>query len=114
MPSSIALGTVAQNPNNSTNALSQVPTRLAPLEEDVQLQPATSSSSSSSDGAAKAEPSRLKKVSSAVQTGFGLWGNKDKGKHDVEADPNAAPTKQTDQGWQYTSNMVDVLDTVGE
>jgi hypothetical protein len=116
MPSSMALRSVAVDPNPSTNALQQVPSRLPALEEEVQLSPTSSGSSSDSNASAhdKAGPSRLKKVSSAVSTGFGLWGNKDKGKEqDVEAGADGLPATSMDQGWQYSSNMVDVLDTVG-
>ena len=116
MPSSMALRSVALNPNASSNALQQSTTRLPALEEEVQLEPTSTGSSDTSDSSAhKNGPSRLRKVSSAVQTGFGLWGNKDKGKNqDVEAGAGAdVPGTQMDQGMQYSSNMVDVLDTVG-
>ncbi|KAF2685663.1 hypothetical protein K458DRAFT_300387 [Lentithecium fluviatile CBS 122367] len=112
MPSSTALRSVALNPNTSTNALSQSASRLPALEEEVQLEPTATNSTSTSDSSApRAEPSRLRKVSSAVQTRLGFW--KDKGKEqDVEAGADTIPAPQMDQGWQYSSNMVDVLDTV--
>jgi len=107
MPSSMALRPVASN-----NALQQAPSRLACVEEHVQLQPTQTGSTSASDASApKAEPSRLQKVSSKVQ----FWKGKEKGKEqDVEAGADAVPADQMDQGWQYSSNMVDVLDTVGK
>jgi hypothetical protein len=115
MPSSGPLPPVALNPNASTNALQQTSSRLPALEEEVQLEPvATKASSSTASSTPRTEPSRLKKVSSAVQARLGFGKDKNKAKEqDVEAGVDALPPGAPDQGWQYSSNMVDVLDTVG-
>lgn len=114
MPSSVALRQVALNPNASTNALQQSTTRLPALEEEVQLEPVgTGSSDSTEADAPRAEPSRLRKVSSAISTRMPFWGNKNKEK-DVEADKvPVGPSVPAEPSIQYSSNMVDVLDTVG-
>lgn len=56
------------------------------------------------------ERSRLRKVKSALQMRLPFWGSKDKGKG---SSPNTTTTDQDDDmSMNYTSDMVDVLDTI--
>lgn len=106
MPSSNALRSVAQQPNPSTQRLS---TPLPALDENCALEQIPTKSSQST--APKGEPSRLTKVKSALQTRVPFWGNKEKQKI---PDNHVAPAQQTDAySMDYTSDMVDVLDTLG-
>jgi hypothetical protein len=57
------------------------------------------------------EPSRLTKVKSAVQSKMPFWGSKQK---QMSSDANGAHGQQLgDTSMNYTSDMVDVLDTLG-
>lgn len=93
--------------NASMNALQQTPSRLPRLEEDVPLEPvATNLSSSSNSSAGQAGQNRLSKVTTRMR----FW-KSDKGKEtDATGGEASAPV---DDYTAYTSNMVDVLDTVG-
>lgn len=123
MPSAGELQQAYAAQNASTNALSQVPSRLPALEEDVQLQPVnTASTASSQSDGPRAEPNALSKSISAVSAKFG-FGRSKKGKdkaqdkaQDVELEGarGQAPDPYGGRQWtNYSSNMVDVLDTLG-
>lgn len=105
MPSSNALRQVAQQANPSTNRLS---TPLPALDEDHVLEQVPSDSSRDT---ARGEPSRLTKIKSAVQTRVPFWGNKNQ---EQLSDGHVPPAQQSDNySMDYTSDMVDVLDTIG-
>jgi hypothetical protein len=59
--------------------------------------------------ALRGSPSRLTKVKSAVQTRVPFWGNK---KQQQLPDSHVPPVKPG-YSMDYTSDMVDVLDTLG-
>jgi hypothetical protein len=105
MPSSNALQQGAQQPNPSAQRLNAP---LPVLEEGCALGQVNSRSTQST--APKGEPSRLTKVKSAVQTRVPFWGNKDKQK---PSGTNHAAVQPNDASMNYTSDMVDVLDTIG-
>lgn len=109
MPSSVSLNQYAQATNPSSQRLSQ---HLDTLEEGRELGRPESNSSEST--LTEPEPSRLRKVKSAIQTRVPFWNSpsaKEKEKSPEPFDPSAqAPT---DEGMNYTSDMVDVLDTLG-
>jgi hypothetical protein len=101
MPSSNALNQIAQQPNPSIQGLNAP---LPALDEDCALD-------TSKPETPKVEPSRLRKVKSAVQTRIPFWGNKD-----TQTTPDAgvaAGQQNGEQSMDYTSDMVDVLDTLG-
>jgi hypothetical protein len=103
MPSSNTLRQAAQHANPSTQRLS---TPLPALDEDHALEQVPSNSSHP-----KGEPSRFTKIKSAVQTRVPFWGNK---KQEQLSDNHVAPAQQSDNySMDYTSDMVDVLDTIG-
>jgi hypothetical protein len=116
MPSAQSLQAVAAEPST---------TRLACVDEDGgELQVPTSTtgpaiSSSSSDEQNKQPTGRLRRASDAVKNVLGLKKEKNQ-EDDVEA--GAVPMRPTTPGFisplqdrdaNYTSNMVDVLDTIG-
>ncbi|KAH6637590.1 hypothetical protein C7974DRAFT_307785 [Boeremia exigua] len=108
MPSSIALNQYAQAPNLSSQRLSQP---LDTLEEGQELGRTASKSTDST--LTQPEPSRLRKVKSAIQTKVPFWSSpssKEKEKSPVPFDPSAHGP--ADVGMDYTSDMVDVLDTL--
>ncbi|KAH9879842.1 hypothetical protein J1614_001866 [Plenodomus biglobosus] len=106
-PSSNALRQIAQQPNASTNRLSTMPM----LDEDHVLGEVRSNNGSGSTLTdPEPERSRLRKVKSALQMRMPFWGSKDKGKG---SSPNTTTTDQDDDmSMNYTSDMVDVLDTI--
>jgi hypothetical protein len=107
MPSSNALRQVAQQPNPSEQRLN---TPLPALDEEHALGQIPSNSSKPSS-TKEAPLSRLRKVKSAVQTRIPFWGNKDA---PPTPDANGTPGQQHgDDSMDYTSDMVDVLDTLG-
>lgn len=105
MPSSNALRQVAQQPNPSSQRLS---TPLPALDEDCALGEVPSNSSK--PVSAQEPPSRLRKVKSAIQTRIPFWGDKES----QTPDANATGAQQNgEESMDYTSDMVDVLDTLG-
>jgi hypothetical protein len=104
MPSSNSLGQAAHQPNPSTQRLS---TPLPALDENHALERVPSHSSDLT--ALRGSPSRLTKVKSAVQTRVPFWGNK---KQQQLPDSHVPPVKPG-YSMDYTSDMVDVLDTLG-
>lgn len=103
--------------NASTNALNPSTSRLPALEEEVQLEPINTQSSTSTDSdGPQTEPNRLAKATSAVSAKLGLFKSK-KGKDDgkqVQGAGDVPLAGPADHSWtNYSSNMVDVLDTVG-
>ncbi|PVI07047.1 hypothetical protein DM02DRAFT_609423 [Periconia macrospinosa] len=122
MTSAQGLQQLSVNPSASTNALRQSTTRLPALDEESQLEnvPTTTSNRSEPLPAKKSQPGRLRKVSSALHSKLGFWRGKDP---DAMADPEKSTLPSRPQQHQqtvvpfdpvlnYTSNMVDVLDTV--
>lgn len=107
MPSSTALRQVAQQPNPSAPRLNAP---LPALDEEHALGQIHSNSSQPSS-TEEEPPSRLRKVKSAVQTRIPFWGAKDTA---TTPDANASAQQQYgDDSMDYTSDMVDVLDTLG-
>ncbi|KAH7094987.1 hypothetical protein FB567DRAFT_17206 [Paraphoma chrysanthemicola] len=104
MPSSNALRQVAQQANPSAQRLNAP---MPVLEEGCALGQVNSRSTQST--APKEEPSRLTKVKSAMQLRVPFWGNKEK---DTLPRTNDAPLQPNDASADYTSDMVDVLDTI--
>jgi hypothetical protein len=83
------------------------------LEEGRELRRTPSGSTEST--LSQPEPSRLRKVKSAIQTKVPFWGSpgsKEKEKSPEPFDP--AAQGPADGGMDYTSGMVDVLDTIGK
>ena len=114
MPSSQALRQVAADPNASINALQPTGSRLAVLDETCALENApsnASSGSSTTQGDQKDQPGRLRRASQAITSRFGL--RKDN-KETPTVIPPTGTAVQNDQYWDYNSEMVDVLDTIGE
>jgi hypothetical protein len=103
--------------NASTNALQQSSSRLPALEEEVPLEHMNTGSTTSteSDGP-RTEPNRLSRATSAVSAKLGFFKSK-KGKDkekDTQDAPDFPPLAPGDRPWtNYSSNMVDVLDTLG-
>lgn len=108
MPSSNALRQGAQQPNASTIRSS---TPLPALDEEQELGRFSSSNGSQST-LTNPEPdrSRLRKVKSAIQTRIPFWSNKEEDKSPTTSAHAAAV--QDDVSSNYTSGMVDVLDTI--
>lgn len=104
MPSSNALRQVAQQPNPSTQRLSAP---LPALDEDCAL--GQIPSNSSKPASVQEPPGRLRKVKSAIQTRIPFWGNKEP----QAADGSATTPQHGEESMDYTSGMVDVLDTLG-
>ncbi|KAK3207446.1 hypothetical protein GRF29_103g1047171 [Pseudopithomyces chartarum] len=102
--------------NASTNALQQSSSRLPALEEEVPLEHMNTGSTTSteSDGP-RTEPNRLSRATSAVSAKLGFFKSK-KGKDrekDTQDAPDFPPLAPGDRPWtNYSSNMVDVLDTL--
>ncbi|EAT80451.2 hypothetical protein SNOG_12039 [Parastagonospora nodorum SN15] len=94
---------VAQGPNPSAQRLSTLPA----LDEEHALGQVPSNSSKPES--TKVEPTRLRKVKSAIQTRIPFWGSPEK-----QATPDASghATPQYEEPADYTSDMVDVLDTI--
>lgn len=108
MPSSNALRSVAQQSNASKQRLNAP---LPPVNEDSPLEQVQSNSSESTLAQPGANHSRLRKVKSAVLTRIPFWGSKE----DVQTKNTGSDTSapQTDAAsMDYTSDMVDVLDTI--
>ena len=110
MPSSVALNQYAQATNPSSQRLSQ---HLDTLEEGQVLGRTPSKSTDST--LSQPEPSRLRRVRSAIQTKVPFWNSpssREKEKSPEPFDPSAQGP--ADVGMDYTSEMVDVLDTLGK
>ncbi|KAH7393848.1 hypothetical protein DE146DRAFT_660168 [Phaeosphaeria sp. MPI-PUGE-AT-0046c] len=103
MPSSNALRQVAQQPNPSSQRLSAP---MPALDEDCVL--GQIPSNSSKPVSTQEPPSRLRKVKSAVQTRIPFWGNKES----QATDADATTPQRGEESMDYTSDMVDVLDTL--
>lgn len=109
MPSSISLNQYAQATNPSSQRLSQP---LDTLEEGQELGRAASKSTDST--LTQPEPSRLRKVRSAIQTRVPFWNSPSKENEKSPAPLDPSNHGPADVGMDYTSDMVDVLDTIGE
>jgi hypothetical protein len=107
MPSSTALRQVSQQPNPSVQRLAAP---LTTLDEDHAL--GQIESNSSKPVSSKVTPSRMRKVKSAIQMRIPFWGTPEKHTtDDANVDANGAP--RYNESAAYTSDMVDVLDTLG-
>lgn len=109
MPSLTNLNQYSQAANHSSQRLSQP---LDTLEEGRELERRPSKSSEST--LTQTPPGRLHKVKSAIQTRVPFWSslsNKEKGKSPEPSGPSAQG--HIDDGMDYTSDMVDVMDTLG-
>ncbi len=108
MPSSNALRQTAQQPTASTIRSG---TPLPALDEEQELgQLSSTNGSQSTLTNPEPEKSRLRKVKSAIQTRIPFWGNKVEEKSPTTSAHAAA--LQDDMSSNYTSGMVDVLDTI--
>jgi len=103
----MGLREASMNPNASS-ALQLQPTasRLCALDEDCQLQ--TAPSATSSESPEEQQPGRLRRASNAFQAKIGL--KKEKGKN-TETNPQP-PEALGEMPRDYTTSMVDVLDTL--
>jgi hypothetical protein len=109
MPSLTNLNQYSQTANLSSHRLSQP---LDTLQEDRELERRPSKSSEST--LTQTPPGRLHKVKSAIQTRVPFWNipsSKDKEKPQELVGPSAQ--NPVDEGMDYTSDMVDVMDTLG-
>ncbi|KAF1843669.1 uncharacterized protein K460DRAFT_368535 [Cucurbitaria berberidis CBS 394.84] len=106
MPASNALRQVAHQPNVSTSRLNAP---LPALNEDCVLGQVPSNGSESTLTEPEPAQSRLRKVKSAVQTRIPFWGKKE---HESKPRPDSAAAYHDDISMNYTSDMVDVLDTI--
>ncbi|KAJ4984515.1 hypothetical protein SVAN01_09990 [Stagonosporopsis vannaccii] len=108
MPSSIALNQYAQATNLSSQRLSQP---LDTLEEGRELGRTPSKSTDST--LTQPEPSRLRKVRSAIQTRVPFWNSPSSKEKEKSPEPfDSSAQGPADVGMDYTSDMVDVLDTL--
>ncbi|KAJ4324921.1 hypothetical protein N0V94_000975 [Neodidymelliopsis sp. IMI 364377] len=108
MPSSVSLNQYAQAANPSSQRLSQP---LDTLEEGRELGRTPSKSTDST--LTQPEPSRLRKVKSAIQTKVPFWGSPSRRENEKSPEPySSSDAPQTDAPMDYTSDMVDVLDTI--
>jgi hypothetical protein len=109
MPSSVSLNQYAQATNPSSQRLSQP---LDTLEEGRELGRTPSKDSEST--LTQPEPSRLRKVKSAIQTRVPFWNSPSTKEKENSPEPlNTSAQGPVDEGMNYTSDMVDVLDTLG-
>lgn len=109
MPSSHTLRQVAQQPNPSAQRLNAP---LPALDENCELGQVHSKSTDSTVSQPEPEAGRLRKVKSAIQTRLPFWGSKEKDKGNPTT--QEAQLFQDDASMNYTSDMVDVLDTLGK
>ncbi|KAF1928889.1 uncharacterized protein M421DRAFT_92020 [Didymella exigua CBS 183.55] len=108
MPSSISLNQYAQATNPSSQRLSQP---LDTLEEGRELGRTPSASSGST--LTQPEPSRLRKARSAIQTRVSFWNSPSAKEKEKSPEPfDSSAQNPADEGMNYTSDMVDVLDTL--
>jgi hypothetical protein len=109
MPSLTNLNQYSQTANLSSQRLSQP---LDTLEEGQELERRPSKSSEST--LTQIPPGRLHKVKSAIQTRVPFWNSSSSKEKEKSPEP-FAPSAQghTDDGMDYTSDMVDVMDTLG-
>ncbi|EOA89746.1 uncharacterized protein SETTUDRAFT_175712 [Exserohilum turcica Et28A] len=107
MPSSNALRPTGQQSNASANRLSMP---LPALNEEQELGHISSDGSKSTLTDPEPTQSRLRKVKSAVQLRIPFWGKKEDEKQ-KRASAHAAATEE-DTSTNYSSGMVDVLDTL--
>ncbi|RMZ70623.1 integral membrane [Pyrenophora seminiperda CCB06] len=106
MPTSPALRQVAQQANASTQGLNTLPV----LDENHEMGPVNSSNGSTSTLTNTPDQSRLRKVKSAMQVRNPFWGSK---KDQEKSSPTgSAPAPADGPSANYSSGMVDVLDTL--
>jgi hypothetical protein len=110
MPSSVALNHNVNTPNASTQRLSHP---LQALDEGAETNFAAPNSSESTLGQPE-QPSRLRKAKSAVQNRIPFWGSPAPKPSEKTLEPRGTAVPQPDQHMDYSSNMVDVLDTIGK
>jgi len=106
MPASPALRQVALQPNASTQGLNTLPI----LDENHELGP-VDSSNGSDPTLTNVDQSRLRKVKSAMQVRIPFWGGKKDQEKTLPTTANA-PAPADDPSTNYSSGMVDVLDTL--
>ncbi|CAE7175847.1 hypothetical protein CFE70_005402 [Pyrenophora teres f. teres 0-1] len=106
MPASPALRQVSQQPNPSTQGLNTLPV----LDENHQLG-SVDSSNGSDPTLTNPDQSRLRKARSAMQVRMPFWGTKRDQEKTLPTTANA-PAPPDDPSANYTSGMVDVLDTL--
>lgn len=105
----MSLNQYAQATNPSSQRLSQP---LDTLEEGHELGRTPSKASELS--LTRPEPSRLRKVKSAIQTRVPFWHSSSTKEKEKSSEPcNPLAQDPVDEGMNYTSDMVDVLDTLG-
>lgn len=105
----MSLNQYAQATNPSAQRLSRP---LDTLEEGLELGRTASKASEST--LAQPEPSRLRKVKSAIQTKVPFWNSPSPKEKEKLPEPFNPPAQgPIDDGMNYTSDMVDVLDTLG-
>ncbi|KAJ5031286.1 hypothetical protein J3E72DRAFT_23447 [Bipolaris maydis] len=109
MPSSSPLRQTVQPPASSTP---RAGTPLPALDEEQELGqlPSNSSQSTLTHTNSAPEQTRLRRIKSAVQLRIPFWGKKDEEK--APAAGPSATTAQDDGATNYSSGMVDVLDTL--
>jgi hypothetical protein len=113
MPVAQALRQAGLNPNASTNALQQGTGHLPTLEEEDQLNTSRHGSAGTTQ-TTEFPPTRLRKARSALHTKLSFWKGKDANADaDLEKQQPMEPLNLAEPGMNYTSNMVDVLDTLG-
>ncbi|KAI4655754.1 hypothetical protein J4E93_000469 [Alternaria ventricosa] len=109
MPSSNALRQSAQQPQGS---IIRASTPLPALDEEQELgQFSSANGSQSTLNNPEPDRSRLRKVKSAIQTRIPFWGTKEEEKSPTTS-AHAAAAPEDDMSSNYTSGMVDVLDTI--
>ncbi|KAG9386059.1 DUF2985 domain containing protein [Pyrenophora tritici-repentis] len=106
MPASPALRQVSQQPNPSTQGLNTLPV----LDENHELG-SVDSSNGSDPTLTNPDQSRLRKARSAMQVRMPFWGAKKDQEKTLPTTANA-PAPANDPSANYTSGMVDVLDTL--
>jgi hypothetical protein len=110
MPSSVALNQNVNTPNASTQRLSHP---LQALQEGAETNFVAPNSSESTLGQPE-QPSRLRKAKSAVQNRIPFWSSPSPKPSEKTLEPRGTAVQQPDQHMDYSSNMVDVLDTIGK
>ena len=109
MPSSTNLNQNSQTANRSSQRLSQT---LDTLEEGRELERRPSKSSAST--LTQTPPGGLQKVKSAIQMRVPFWNSPSREEKEKSPQP-FGPSAQghPNDGMDYTSDMVDVMDTLG-
>lgn len=106
MPASNALRQPVPQPVPSTQRPS---TPLPALDEEQELAPSPSKTSQSTLTNSASDQGRLRRIRSAVPLRLPFWGSKEKEKSPTSS---ANATTQEDASTNYSSGMVDVLDTL--